>query len=156
MTAPRRRTVPAEAGAAAVEFALVLPLLLLLLGFLLYGALFVGYTAVAEHAALAAERAAILRQPDGSYLACPTFDPASGPCRQLQRAAAAADLGLLPAPSVTTAQRTLGAHPEPGDTVTVSVRYTAVPGLDAVRSLLAFLPGVVPDHIRHAASGRLE
>lgn len=151
---PRR--LRRDRGAAVVEFALVLPFFLVLIGFLLWGALYTTYTALAEHAALATEHAAILRQLDGAFLNCPTFDPTSSACKTLQNTASAADLGLLPPPSVTAVQTTQGNQPAPGDVVTVTVSYASLPGLDAVRPFLSFLPGVAPDSVAHAASGRLE
>lgn len=139
-----------------VEFALVFPMFLLIVGFLLWGALYAAGTALAEHAALATEHLAILRQLDGSFLSCPTFDPNNSACATLQQAASTADLGLLPPPSVTAVQSLQGNQPEPGDVVTVTVTYSSIPVLDAVRPLLAFLPGVASDSVHHAASGRLE
>lgn len=137
MTGGPARPQP-EAGATLVEFALVFPFFLLIMGFLFYGALYLTYGALAQHAALAAERAVTI--------------PCGPPVTRCPTPAQAADkAGLfLPSPAV---------HPQPsapsaGDVVTVTLTYSSLPGLSAVRSFLPFLPGSTT--IVRTVQGRME
>jgi Flp pilus assembly protein TadG len=127
----RRRTD--DRGAAAVEFALVLPLLVALLFFALYGALFFYYSAVADHVARTVAREMSIPT-GGAY-----------PDAQAQADADKATGTLMPDPSsVTVTPKPADGAPQTGDLVTVTIDYklpvlsqlaSVIPGLSSIDTL---------------------
>ena len=136
-------------GTTAVEVALVLPILLLLLGGLLVLGLRMTYAALAGHTAELALSQASLRSA-GSYPTAATIDTA---------VRATSLSGLLGGPTtpvaVTVVQTT--ARKRQGDRVTVTVTYD-VPAVRTAAALLPGLGGVLDDLavITTTVQGRLE
>lgn len=136
-----------DEGATAIEFALVLPVLLAIVLFTLYGALYLYYAAVAEHVARAAVRDATL----------PTQGNTSYPSDS-DVYATAADTGSALLPSPTSVQVTeppdASNPPREGDPVTVTVTYQ-LPAVAAVGRALWFLPSPTST-VTRSATGRRE
>ena len=122
-----RRRSRDDRGATAVEFALVVPLALLLIGSIVTFALHMTYSALADHAARVALKKAVIRTSAGY--------PTEAQVRQT-----AADLfaaGLLGSPTDLDMTRGGGTAPVgQGDTVTIRVTYD----LPAVRSAAGLVP----------------
>lgn len=113
-------------GATAVEFALVAPVVFLLIFVVVYAGMYYFYAAVADHVARAVAR-------DASIPNHGVYPSQSDETTVAQRAAGT----LLPAPT------TIGLSSTPraaeGNELTVTVRYD-IPGLSTVGQLLPFLP----------------
>ncbi len=143
------RRLRGDEGATAVETALVLPLLLLVLGGVLVLGLHATYAALAGHAAEVALRKATLRTSAGY----PTAAAVDASVRSL---AVSSALGTPSAPvevdvTSTTARR------RQGDRVTVTVTYDVA----AIRTAGSWLPLVGPAlgglaRIERTVEGRLE
>lgn len=144
----RRATACArrDEGATAVEFAIVLPVVLSVCFFALYGAMYFFYGALADHVArsLARQVSIPIAQtgsgyPDGSQ-ATLTADAQS-------------DAGsLMPSPTtVTSTSAPATGSPQQGDLVTVTVTYK-LPVLDQLASLIPGMSAI--DTLSRSASER--
>lgn len=113
-------------GATAVEFALVAPIVFLLIFVVIYTGIYFFYAAVADHVARAVARDASIPS-HGVY-----------PTEGQEKALAVHSAGtLLPSPtSVALAPTPAAAE---GNELTVTVTYD-IPGLSTVGQLLPFLP----------------
>jgi Flp pilus assembly protein TadG len=115
-----------DTGATAVEFALVAPVVFLLIFAVVFAGMYFFYAAVADHIAREVARDASIPS-HGAY-----------PTESDERTVASNSAGtLLPAP--TTVDLTPTTTPGEGNELTVTVTYD-VPGLAAVGQLLPFLP----------------
>jgi Flp pilus assembly protein TadG len=141
-TADERR----DSGATAVEFALILPVVISVLFFTLYGALFFYYSAVADHVARSVARQVSI--PVGQTgTAYPDATPGAV-------ATDAKNTGgsLIPTPTgVTTVSAPASGTPEEGDLVTVSVTYH-LPVLSQLSNLIPGLSGI--DTLTRSATER--
>ncbi|HVX70109.1 MAG TPA: TadE/TadG family type IV pilus assembly protein [Mycobacteriales bacterium] len=132
-----------DEGATAVEFALVLPVVVAVCFFALYGALFFFYSAMADHVArTVAREVSIPTTTSGG-----TYPDAS--VGTLAKKAAGT---LIPDPSsaVATPKPSTGT-PQEGDLVTVSVTYQ-LPVLSQLASVVPGLSGI--DSITRSSSAR--
>lgn len=137
MTSPaallKRRTVTSDDGATAVETAMILPVVLAVLFFSLYGALYFYYSAIADHVARSVARTVSIPvgQTGTSY---PDATPGT-----VTEDADKTGGSLIPDPtSVTTTNRGGNAAPQEGDLVTVTVTYK----LPALTQLAGLVPGL--------------
>jgi len=134
-----------EEGATALEFALVLPIIVVVTFFALYGAMFFFYSAMADHVARSVARQVSIPtgQSGSSY-------PDANPTTVLTDVKnAAGSLIPDPSPSCGTDQTGATSHgrsatPRQGDLVTVTVTYklpllsqlaSAVPGLSSIECI---------------------
>lgn len=113
-------------GATAVEFALVAPIVFLLIFVVIYAGMYFFYAAVADHIAQVVARDAAVP----SHGAYPSADDEDA----LARSKAGT---LLPAP--TSVDLTPTPSAAEGNELTVTVTYD-IPGLSTVSQLLPFLP----------------
>lgn len=136
-----------DEGATAIEFALVLPVLLAIVLFTLYGALYLYYAAVAEHVARSAVRDATLPTQGNS-----TYPSDSA----VYTAAKDAGSALMPDPTSVQVTEPSDASnpPREGDPVTVTVTYQ-LPAVATVARALWFLP-TPTSTITRTATGRRE
>lgn len=141
------RACKRDEGATAIEFALVLPVLLAIVLFTLYGALYLYYAAVAEHVARAAVRDATLPAHGNSSYPSDT---------DVYDAAKAAGGALMPDPTSVQVSEPADASnpPREGDPVTVTVTYQ-LPAVATVARTLWFLP-TPTSSITRSATGRRE
>lgn len=136
----RRRINPQrDEGATAVEVALILPVVIAVLFFVLYGALFFYYSAVADHVARSVARQVSIPvgQTGTSY---PDATPGVVAADAKQTGGA-----MIPDPvSVTTTDAPAAGSPAEGDLVTVTVTYHlpvlsglghVIPGLTSITSI---------------------
>ncbi|HVV77571.1 MAG TPA: TadE/TadG family type IV pilus assembly protein [Mycobacteriales bacterium] len=135
-----------DEGATALEFALVLPVVVAVCFFAIYGAMFFFYSAVADHVARTVARQVSIPTTNSG-----TTYPDSSAATVLSDAKSAAGT-LIPNPTtaVATSLPSSGT-PEQGDLVTVTVTYKL--------PLLSGLGGLVPglssiDSISRSASER--
>jgi Flp pilus assembly protein TadG len=139
-----------EAGATAVEFAIVFPVVLMFILFAMYGGFIVFYGAVADHVARTVVRQVSI--PTSSTGSTYPDQGTSGGATVRDDANKAAS-GLLPGPtdvSVTSARDAVN----PGDEVTVTVTYK--PGaLGFLSRVMWFLPDA-NDSITRTATARRE
>lgn len=121
------RRLRGDRGATAVEFAIVLPIALLLIATVLLFALRMTYAALADHAARVGLKKATIRTSQGY--------PSDAAVRTTVDGLFAAD--LLGTPTSFTVTRTLLADSRPGqgDPIRVQVAYT-VPGFSAASVLV--------------------
>ncbi|HWC35574.1 MAG TPA: TadE family protein [Mycobacteriales bacterium] len=128
-----------DEGATAVELAIVLPVVVAVCFFALYGAMFFFYGAVADHVARSvARQVSIPTGQSGSAY------PDASAATVLSDAKSAAS-GLLPDPTSAAATSSgHGATPVQGDLVTVTVTYklpllsnlaTVIPGLSSISTV---------------------
>jgi Flp pilus assembly protein TadG len=133
-----------------MEFALVVPVVLMFIAFALYGGFLLYYRAVADHVARqVARQVAIPVTSSGSSYP----DQGSDGSANLRAAANKAAGGLLPDPTsvtVTSARSSVA----PGDEVTVTVTYKPS-GLRFITGVLWFLPET-DDTVSRTASARRE
>jgi Flp pilus assembly protein TadG len=128
----RRDPVP-EAGATAVETAMILPVVFAVLFFSLYGALYFYYSAIADHVARSVARTVSI--PVGQT---GTAYPDATPGTVTQDADNVGG-SLIPNPtSVTTTNKPGNGTPAEGDLVTVTVTYK----LPALSQFVGLIPGV--------------
>jgi Flp pilus assembly protein TadG len=135
-----------DEGATAVEFAIVLPVVVTVCFFALYGAMFFFYGAVADHVArTVARQVSIPTGQSGSPY------PDASPATVVTDAKSAAG-ALLPDPTSAVAASTPAAgSPAQGDLVTVTVTYK----LPLLSNLAAIIPGMSAiDSISRSASER--
>jgi Flp pilus assembly protein TadG len=143
------RTRPARSrdeGATAVEMALILPVVFTVVFFTLYGAMFVYYSAIADHVAQkVAREVSIPTGSTGSSYPDAVHGLVSG---DVSSAAG----GLIPTPQgwSTTSLPSTG-EPQEGDLVTVSVTYH-LPVLSQLSSLVPGLTGI--DSVTRSATER--
>lgn len=126
MRRPPTRRLRGDTGATAVEFALVVPVALLLMGSILVFALHMTYAALADHAARVGLKKAVLRTSQGY--------PSEGAVRTTVD-----DLfanSLLGDPTSLQVERQDGTVAQ-GDTVKVTVVYT-VPAVRTASGLVPF------------------
>lgn len=143
MRRPGRDT--GDDGATAVEFALVLPVLLAVVLMTLYGGLYLYYAAVAEHVARVAARDATLPVSGTS-----TYPSDS----QISTTAKSTGHSLIPDPTAVSVTSTpANDPPREGDEVTVSVTYE-LPAVRAVARALWFLPAPTASITRTATERR--
>jgi Flp pilus assembly protein TadG len=128
-----------DEGATAVEFAIVLPVVLTTVFFALYGAMFFYYSAVADHVARSVARQVSIpiAQTGSGY-------PDASAATVLNDARADAG-GLIAAPTSAVATSSgATSTPQEGDLVTVTVTYqlpvlsqlaSVVPGLSAISTI---------------------
>jgi Flp pilus assembly protein TadG len=120
------RTLRKDEGATALEFALVAPVLFILIFVVIYAGMYYFYAAVADHVARAVARDASIPS-HGVY-----------PTEVDEKAVADSTAGtLLPSPTSVGLSSTPRAAE--GDELTVTVTYD-IPGLTTVGQLLRFLP----------------
>jgi Flp pilus assembly protein TadG len=132
-------------GATAVEFAIVLPVVLAVMFFALYGALFFFYSAIADHVSRTVVRQVSIPISGNSDYP----DLHSGMVAADAKSAAGT---LLPDPtSVTTSSQSATGTPQQGDFVTVTVTYK-LPVLDQLASLVPGISAI--DTITRSASER--
>lgn len=134
-----RRRQPRDEGATAVEMALILPLVVAVLFFVLYGALFFYYSAVADHVARS-----VARQVSVPVGQTGTSYPDASPGVVVADAKDASGTYMPTPSSVTTTASPVSATPAEGDLVTVTVTYQLpvlsglghlVPGLSSIASI---------------------
>lgn len=120
------RRLHKDEGATALEFALVAPILLVLMFVVVYAGIYFFYAAVADHVARAVARDASIPS-HGVY-----------PTEADEKAVAESTAGSL-LPSPTSVGLSSIPRQAEGNELTVTVTYD-IPGLSAVGSLLPFLP----------------
>lgn len=120
------RALRKDDGATALEFALVAPILFVLIFVVLYAGMYYFYAAVADHVARAVARDASIPS-HGVY-----------PSEADEQAVAESTAGTL-LPSPTSVGLSSTPRPAEGSELTVTVTYD-IPGLSAVGRLLPFLP----------------
>lgn len=142
------RRLRGDDGATAVEVALVLPLLLMLLGGILVFGLRMTYGALATHTAEVGLRDATLRTSAGY--------PSESDVRDGVEAMAITDL-LGDPDSVTLAVTSTTTRKRQGDRVTVTVAYD-VPAVRAAAGIVPFLSSTLESlaTIEQTVDGRLE
>jgi Flp pilus assembly protein TadG len=141
-----------DEGATALEFAIVLPVVLSVMFFALYGAMFFFYGAIADHVARTVSR--VVSIPVTGNSAYPDVNCQSGQtCPAITAAAEKAAGSLLPNPTdaVVTWAPSNGQAPEQGDLVTVTVTYK-LPLLDQLASVIPGLSAI--DTMTRSASER--
>jgi len=135
-----------DEGATAVEFALVLPLVVGVVFFALYGAMFFYYSAVADHVARTVARHVSIPvgETDSGY-------PDANPANVAADARSAAGT-LIPDPtSAVATSLPLRSAPKEGDFVRVTVTYK----LPLLSDLASVVPGLSSfDSITRSASER--
>lgn len=141
-----RRRRSDETGAAAVEFAILVPLVILLVGLLLFGGLYALYANTIDHAASEAARYASIRQ--GASTSSPFPDAAE--------IEAHVNDEILPAfvPDAHVTLTSLSSVPNEGDRVTVTVEVDDLPVLDAAAVFLRAVGLSGIDDISRTASAR--
>jgi len=119
-----------------VEFALIFPVVVSVLFFTLYGALFFYYSAVADHVSRSVARQVSI--PTGQTgTAYPDANPGTVTADAQQVAGS-----LIPAPTdVSTATSPASGTPQEGDLVTVTVTYN-LPVLSQLSSVIPGLSGI--------------
>ncbi|HVW80083.1 MAG TPA: TadE/TadG family type IV pilus assembly protein [Mycobacteriales bacterium] len=141
-----------DEGATALEFAIVLPVVLSVVFFALYGAMYFFYGAVADHVARTVVREVSIPVTGNSNY--PDIDCQSGStCTAVTADANSAAGSLLPNPSsaVPTWNPDNGQPPQQGDLVTVTVTYK-LPLLDQLASVIPGLSAI--DTMTRSASER--
>jgi Flp pilus assembly protein TadG len=134
-----------DEGATAVEFAIVLPVVLSVMFFALYGAMYFFYGAIADHVARTVVRQVSIPISGNSNYP----DQHSGMVTADVEAAAGT---LLPNPTnVTTSSQPSTGTPAEGDFVTVTVTYK-LPLLDQLASVIPGLSAI--DTMTRSASER--
>jgi Flp pilus assembly protein TadG len=137
-----------DSGATAVEFALVFPVVVSVLFFTLYGALFFFYSAIADHVARSVAREVSI--PVGQT---GTAYPDATPGVVAEDAKQTAG-SLIPTPSdVSTTSEPATSTPQEGDLVTVTVTYR-LPVLTELSSVIPGLSGI--DSLTRSATDRRE
>ncbi len=143
-----RRLGTGDGGAAAIEFAIVVPLVMMVVFMTLYGGLYLFYVVVADYVARATVHDAAMPTSQ-SYSPYPS-DTA------VATAAQNAAGPLLPAPtSVQVVSNPLNNPPQEGDEVTVNVTYD-LPAVAAITQVMWFLPAQPPSTITRSAMARRE
>jgi Flp pilus assembly protein TadG len=126
-----RRAAARDEGATAVEFALVLPVIVVVSFFALYGAMFFFYSAVADHVARSVVRQVSI--PTGQSGSAYPDASAATVVTDAKDAAG----GLLPDPTTAVATSSPTGSAQPGDLVTITVTYK----LPVLASISSVIPG---------------
>ncbi len=137
-----------DAGAAAVEFAIIVPLVMMVVFMTLYGGLYVFYAVVADYVARTAVR-------DASIPTAQSYSPYPSDSDVVTAAQNAAG-SLLPAPtSVQVASNPATSPPNEGDEVTVTVTYD-LPAVADIAKVMWFLPAQPSSTVTRSAMARRE
>ncbi len=140
-----RAAAKRDDGATALEFAIVLPVVVAVMFFALYGAMYFFYGAIADHVARTVAREVSIPIAGNSDYP----DEHSGMVAADANSAAGS---LMPNPtSVTTSSQPSTGNPEQGDFVTVTVTYK-LPLLDQLGSVIPGLSSI--DTMTRSASER--
>lgn len=135
-----------ERGATAVEFAIILPLVILFVGLLLFGGFYALYASTADHAASEAARYASIRQGNSNSAPYPTA----------AEIAERVNGDVLPGfvPDAEVSLTTLSEVPNEGDRVTVTIRLVDLPVLNVASKFLSAVGLTGFDDITRTASER--
>lgn len=146
MSARRPARDRSERGATTVEFAIILPLVILFVGLLLFGGFYALYASTADHAAAEAARYASIRQGTSNSAPYPTE----------AEVAEKVNGDVLPGfvPDANVSVTTLSAVPNEGDRVTVTIRLENLPVLGVASSFLSAVGLSGFDDITRTASER--
>lgn len=141
-----RRLRLGEGGATAVEFALLVPALMLFIGLLLFGGLYALYANTIDHAASEAARYASIRQGNSS----------SSPYPDQTGIEDEVNAEVLPGfvPDATVTLTSASDVPNEGDRVTVTVTVTDLPVLSVASRFLSVVGLSGFDDITRTASAR--